>query len=385
MDWITQLLLGALIGELILGRRLGNRALAWGGFLGVLPDLDVLFYPFLDTARCLAWHRGPSHSLLIMGLGAYGIARGLEKIWKHDQITRIEAGRLVLTVWAVHLFADCLTVKGAAVLWPFYRQRIAFDGLHSVDYLFVLPLVTALLWILVSPKQSSTKKTRSKKAKPNAIAMSKRRKICLWGLGLGAGYSFFALGMKTLAASGFEADLLRRGTTYQRIMESPIPHNPLFWRAIVDRDDEFWVGYRSVFEFHTTPVRWTIYPKGKSALAEVADMREAKSLLHFTDGWWISRPHAKGAWLGDLREPEVRIWGRKKGMVDSRLADSWLISTDGTGDSLRTIIPDQEKDDASDHWQRVIRRTFGNRENWEANPRLAGHPGSLPEALGVKE
>jgi hypothetical protein len=255
---------------------------------------------------------------------------------------------------------------------------VSFNLLHPGDFLIAIPLAAAVVALAILP-EPVLKKTRGKKAPPT----SKRGRFCRWGLGLSAGYVVLAAGLKFVASAGFAADLARRGTKFERRMESPAPFNTLLWRSVVDRGEDLWVGYRSVFEFHSTPVRWTIYPKGAEALAGVAEMRETKTLVRFTDGWWISRPHAKGAWFGDLRMPEVRTWGSKKGMVDSRLAASWIINATATDDALTPISPDTTG--AGDSMGRMARRTFGNREIWEANPRLAGVRGSLPEFLAVEE
>jgi inner membrane protein len=378
VDWITQAALGALIGELMMGKRLGNRALAWGALFGIMPELlEVLVSPVLDKARELGWGRGMSHSLLVMALGSWGIARGLAKIWKREKISVAQAGAFVFAVWWAHVLVDCFTVEGAAVLWPLMDKRVAFNFLYHIDFLFSGPLVVAVLW-LAFLREPVAKKTRSKKTAP----LSKRRKFCYLGLGLGAGYALLAVGMKFVASAGFDADLARRGTKYERRMESPTPCNVLLWRSVVDRGNEFWVGYRSVFERSESPVRWTIYPKGGGALTQVAALRETKTLASISDGWWLARPHAKGAWLGDLRFPESRTWGSKKGMVDSRLAFSWVINPSEKNDHLRQISPDRES--AGDYLQRMAARAFGNRETWEANPRLAGVPG-LPEFLPVVE
>ena len=373
-----QAALGAAMGEWLMGKRLGNRALAWGALLGILPELDVLVFPFLDTARKLAWHQGVSHSLLLMGAAAYGLAHGLSKIWQKDKITKPQAGGLVAAVWGAHVLAECLTVEGAAVLWPFVGKRVAFDCLPPGDLLFTGPLVVTVLWMAFL-REEKQKKPRGKKTPPP----SKRRKWCFLGLGLSAGYALLGVGMKFVASAGFEADLARRGVKYERRMESPTPYNILLWRAVVDCGDELRVGYRTIFELHSTPVRWTTYPKGRDALAAVAEMRQTRTLTQWTDGWWLARPNAQGAWLGDLRFPESRIWGSKKSMVDSRLAISWVIQKTAKGDPLRQISPDGGN--GGDYFQRMGARIFGNRESWEANPRLAGVTGSLPEFLPVDE
>jgi hypothetical protein len=202
-------------------------------------------------------------------------------------------------------------------------------------------------------------------------------------LGISAAYALLSVGLKFLVSAGFDADLAKRGTVFQRRMEAPTPFNILLWRSVVDRGDEFWVGYRSVFDRPSSPVRWTIYPKGADALAGMENLREVKTLQWFSDGWWIARPHAKGAWIGDLRFGESRSWGDKKGMVDSRLAFSWKVMPTETGDHLRTIMPNRTKPGES--LRRMGRRIVGDREAWEANPRLAGTTVSLPEFLAVEE
>ncbi|MDG1145628.1 MAG: metal-dependent hydrolase, partial [Flavobacteriales bacterium] len=64
MDSLTQIVLGAAVGELVLGKKIGNRAMVWGAVGGTIPDLDVLGKFFLTNIDNLAFHRGFSHSIL---------------------------------------------------------------------------------------------------------------------------------------------------------------------------------------------------------------------------------------------------------------------------------------------------------------------------------
>jgi inner membrane protein len=130
-------------------------------------------------------------------------------------------------------------------------------------------------------------------------------------------------------------------------------------------------------------VRWTIYPKGHEALSPFSDLREVRTVTWFADGWWIARPHANGAWIGDMRFGEGRTWGEKKGMVDSSLVFSWDLTPDVRGDRLKQMS--FGRDGAGEMLMRMGQRMTGNREAWEANPRLAGVKGSLPEFLAVEE
>jgi inner membrane protein len=368
VDSITHAALGAAIGEMMLGRRMGNRALAWGALAATLPDLDVLFAPFFDTAGNLWWHRGPSHSLLVMIAVSWALAPQLAKFWRRDKISRALAGWFVFAAWSTHVLLDCFTVYGTSVFWPFPVKRVAFNNLFIIDPLFTLPMVVALVWLAF---------LRTKKLVP------KRRRLNAWGLGISAAYVLLSVGLKFAASTGFDADLARRGVVSQRRMEAPMPFNILLWRSVADCGDELWVGYRSVFELPSTPVRWTIYPKGREALAGMKDLREAKTLVWFADGWWISRPHVKGAWIGDLRFGESMIWGERKGMVDNRLAFAWDLDPDAGRERLQTKFPNRMN--AGENLRRMAMRIFGNRKDWEANPRLAGVTGSFPESLAVRE
>ncbi|MCB0640064.1 MAG: metal-dependent hydrolase, partial [Phaeodactylibacter sp.] len=63
MDSLTQIVLGAAVGEAALGKKVGNRAMLWGAVGGTIPDLDVFANFFTDEITALAFHRSISHSL----------------------------------------------------------------------------------------------------------------------------------------------------------------------------------------------------------------------------------------------------------------------------------------------------------------------------------
>jgi len=64
MDSLTQIVLGAAMGEAVLGKKIGNRAILWGAVAGTIPDLDVFVRFFTDPITATEMHRGFSHSLL---------------------------------------------------------------------------------------------------------------------------------------------------------------------------------------------------------------------------------------------------------------------------------------------------------------------------------
>ncbi|HLT51960.1 MAG TPA: metal-dependent hydrolase, partial [Arenibacter sp.] len=62
MDSLTQIVLGAAVGEAVLGKKVGNKAMLYGAIAGTIPDLDILSSYFTDTLTAIEWHRGFSHS-----------------------------------------------------------------------------------------------------------------------------------------------------------------------------------------------------------------------------------------------------------------------------------------------------------------------------------
>ena len=373
-----QAALGAAMGEWLLGKRLGKWALAWGALFGILPGLEGFLAGFLDSARELAAERGASHSLVVIAFGSWGMAQGLARIWTFEKISKWQAGGFVAAVWALHVLVDCFSVKGAALFWPISQRRVTLSFLDSGDWFFTIPLVFAVLWLAVRPGSDRQKTRRS-----SGSATSLRGKYFYLAVGASAIYALAGFCFKLWVSTGFEEDLRRRAMLYERRLEAPTCSNIFFWRAVVDRGEDYWVGYRSVFEMPSTPVRWTIYPKDRAAFAGVAELRAARTLAAVTNGWWLARPHAKGAWVGDLQQPEFRTWGTKKDMVDSRLAESWVIDSKPAGDPLRASYV--ENTNSSEYVQRLIARIVGKHDGWEANPRLAGVKGSLPEFLAVEE
>ncbi len=81
MDSLTQIVLGAAVGEAVLGRKVGNRAMLWGGICGTLPDLDVLANAVSDPMSALAYHRAFTHSLAFAVLMAPAVGLAIHRLY----------------------------------------------------------------------------------------------------------------------------------------------------------------------------------------------------------------------------------------------------------------------------------------------------------------
>jgi len=68
MDSITHIALGACIGELFVGGKVGRKAMLWGAVAQSFPDIDFIAGFWMDTTDELLAHRGFTHSLLFAAL-----------------------------------------------------------------------------------------------------------------------------------------------------------------------------------------------------------------------------------------------------------------------------------------------------------------------------
>ncbi|MEO0790197.1 MAG: metal-dependent hydrolase, partial [Bacteroidota bacterium] len=85
MDSLTQIVLGAAVGEATLGRKLGNRAMLWGGIAGTLPDLDVFANMATDPISALVYHRSFTHSMVFAALAAPIMGWATYLLYKHSR------------------------------------------------------------------------------------------------------------------------------------------------------------------------------------------------------------------------------------------------------------------------------------------------------------
>ncbi len=159
MDSITQGVLGAAIGEGILGKRIGNKGAIVGAIVATIPDLDVILYLFFDKFEMLSIHRGFSHSIVFSILGAFLIAFVLSKI-KWFQNIRFKT--LLLFAWLclfTHMLLDTFTAYGTQLFLPFSDRRLGFDSINIVDPVYTIPLIIGLalsFWVYKSnPKRSN--------------------------------------------------------------------------------------------------------------------------------------------------------------------------------------------------------------------------------------
>jgi inner membrane protein len=294
MDPLTQGLLGASFGQALYGRALGRRALVWGALVGMTPDLDVLASRASPMAEWL-WHRGPTHALVFGPL--VGPAIGW-LLWKRKGGRLRDWVGLCVVALVTHPLLDAFTTYGTQLLWPFSRQRIAFDAVAIVDPVYSLALAVALVLGLWRGAET----VLARRAAWTALALSS----AYVGLGLAVNARAETLARSQLAAEGVAA---ARVAAYPTLFQLP-------FRRVVARDgDEVRVGWLSVLA--PRPVAWERFLVARGPLVEAArSAPEVQVLEWFAMGEATPRLEAAGTVVefDDLRygfpgRPRDGLWG----------------------------------------------------------------------------
>jgi len=286
MDSLTQLVVGAAIGESALGKKLGNKAVLWGAAAGSLSDLDVIPGMFLDTPDRLLFHRGFSHSLVFVIVATLFFAWLFSKIYKRKQISRREWLFYFGLIFSGSILIDALTTYGTQLLWP-YKYRFEFNTLFVVDPLFTLPLLVTLIMLMFKRKDSSI-----------------RKRLSNIGLIIAGGYMLLTIVNKQVINTVFRESLDKQGITYIRMLSNPTPLNQVLWTAVVETDTAYLIGFYSHFDKDKN-VNFNSLPKNKYLLDELIHDDGVQKILRFTKGYYTVEPDSKGFVVNDLRFGKV--------------------------------------------------------------------------------
>ena len=329
MDSLSQIILGAAVGEVILGKKIGNKAMLWGALAGTIPDLDIISNLWLDELGGLAAHRGISHSItfavlgsvatgwlvdkfydtplqksivlvfrtvlviamsiglayiafnkasIIWGIAALIIAMGggfyinnLYKIYEHRSVDATLKEWISLFFWGffTHTILDCFTVYGTQLFAPFSNYRVAWSTISVADPIYTIPFLICLLTAASYAKEA------------------KGRRIMNWlGIGISSLYLIFTIFNKQNIDKVFADSLERQGYIYTDVKTSPTILNNILWYGVTKVDDNLVFGKYSYFDsdqdinFYTVPV-------GEEMIADIEDTKVIKTLKWFSDDTYM--------------------------------------------------------------------------------------------------
>lgn len=279
MDSLTQIALGAAVGEAVLGRKVGNKAMLYGAIAGTIPDLDIFAEHFTDLVNTLEIHRGFSHSLLFSVLFA-PILGWLISLYE-KRTTWKEWTWLMFLCLFTHSLLDAHTTWGTQLFWPL-DIRLAFKNIFVIDPLYTLPLLTGLILAMFQKRESP-----------------KRRKYNRLGLLISSGYLLLTLFLKGITFLKFEQALEDQKIPYLEMETRPTAMNSILWAANVKTEDSFLIGYYSLFD--TEPIRFVEHPKNHHLLGGLKDEPKIKQLIKISKGWYTISKENGNLYFNDLR------------------------------------------------------------------------------------
>lgn len=281
MDSLTQIVLGAAVGEAVLGKKMGNKAMLYGAIAGTIPDLDVLANYVTDTVTAIEWHRGFTHSIFFSIIFAPIFGWLIFKLERKGPATWKDWSRLFFWGLFTHPILDAFTTWGTQLFWPF-DLRIAFQNIFVIDPLYTLPFLCFLI-LAMRQKQDPALRWRYN----------------MWGLAISSLYLGLSLVLKGIAYKQITNSLEAQGVRYLEMGTRPSPFNTILWSANVDVGDAYLIGNYSFFD--NSPVHFSRYPKNHQLLGGLSENDKVQRLIKITEGWYTINEVNGQLFFNDLR------------------------------------------------------------------------------------
>jgi inner membrane protein len=270
VDSLTQAALGAALGGAIAPAGQRRKALLAGAALGTLPDLDV-FIDYGDAVANFTYHRGFSHSLLVLPPFALLLWLGLRRWWGPVRDAPSHWLAIILLVLVTHPLLDAHTAYGTQLFWPLDVAPTMWATLFIIDPLYTLPLLAGVVIVAVRPADGT------------AI----RAGLLLSTLYLG--WSWVA---QSTVARHVEHELAVSGLRDAPVFIVPTPFNTLVWRAVVLTENGYMEGFDSLLGANDG-IDFSAYDSDRQALVAAHDVWAVARLR------WFSRDFVKASVVDD--------------------------------------------------------------------------------------
>jgi inner membrane protein len=297
MDTLTHIALGACVGEAMLGKKLGKKALLIGALANSIPDFDFIASFWMPVDKALLAHRGFTHSFLFM-LFISGIMALLFQRWFQRYGITSKTWILFFSVEIfLHLFIDVFNNYGIGWFEPFSHTRLSFNSIFVVDPFYSIWLGIALVMLLILKS-----------------GHLKRKFWVEFGLGISTLYFMYCIVNKFKTDSDIRDMLKRQHINYTQYLTTPTPLNNWLWYVAAGNESGYYIGYYSVFDSQKK-IELHYYPKNDSLLIPVRDHEEVQRLLRFSRGFYTIESLPAGKTGGndtlvfnDLRFEQIVGW-----------------------------------------------------------------------------
>ncbi|HEX2898516.1 MAG TPA: metal-dependent hydrolase [Bacteroidia bacterium] len=332
---VTHALLGAAIGESVVGKRIGRRGMALGAVTALLPDLDVLGHFLLSDAQELAFHRGITHSLLVTALLTFLLAWLAKRRFQAEDVSPARWRMLFGLSLLSHLLLDTLTCYGTGLFEPFSNYRVAFDTIFVVDPFYTLPLLFVFIMVMATYR-NATRRSRWNK----------------WGWWFGTAYLAFTcinhMHVQAVMLRAFTA----QGLQHESFTVTPTPMNNLLWMGYSRDADGAWLGYYSLLDADSD-VQFHRIQRNDTLLAPYRDDPALQALTRLSKGNYVVTEQGGQVYFNDLRFGYAGSW-------DSLGSDFALRYNFAEGaDNHRPLNRSRHAEPASTVFWKLVHRVMG--------------------------
>lgn len=281
MDSISQIVLGAAVGNQVLGKKIGNKAILYGAIIGTMPDLDVVYGKFLDPLTATDIHRGFSHSTLFFLFLSPILGWILQKLEHKHKVNFKEATLFSFLILQTHSLLDLFTTWGTQLFWPL-ETRFSLQSIFVIDPLYTLPF---LVFLILSMKK--------KKDDPKRMFWNRT------GLIVSTAYLFLTLLVQSIVTNKFENQLEENNISYKEIVVKPSPFNIILWTTNVKVDKGYYIADYSFFD--TKPIQFQFIPKQNELITDYENEAVIKQLKRISEGWYCITQKENLLLFNDLR------------------------------------------------------------------------------------
>lgn len=283
MDSLTQIVLGGAVAAAIAPARHRRAALLAGAALGTLPDLDVIPVSLLldDPIARMTWHRGPSHSLLVLPVLAWLIWAFFKRRGGRVAEAPRRWGWAIALALLTHPLLDAFTVYGTQLWWPLPASPSMWSSIFIIDPVYTVWLLLACgaAWFL-----------RERRAAQAAL---------LAGLVLSTAY----LGWSLLAKADIDR-AARQALAVAGLQDAPRFSVPAHagtrrWRVVAMTPDGYLEGHREVGE--DGPMAFSVHRIDQGALATAREHAPVQRFAWFNSGFMAAEVRGDALVVSDLR------------------------------------------------------------------------------------
>ena len=287
MDSLTHVVVGGAIGELTLGKKIGNKAILIGAFASTVPDLDVFIQMLAKTPDvAIRMHRSYSHAIFVHPFMAIPFAYFTYKLFKN---------KISFTTWVlfytfnffVHAMLDCCTTYGTQLFLPFTNKLISWNNISVVDPLFTIPVLIFFISVFFFRKENNF-----------------RRKFAIVSLLLSFIYLTSSTVHKLKSASVFKQDLSEKKIAVTHFSTTPTMFTSFLWNMVAYNDTTMYLAEYSVFQ-KSNEIDIVSIPRNIELLIPFEQTKPVETLKWFSEGNYIVEKTTS-----DTLNLYITKWGR---------------------------------------------------------------------------